>query len=59
MRLRFEFVATSTQTLSAQEKRERAAQQAKTEAAFKDDPFVQDVLSRFDGRIKPDSIKPL
>jgi len=59
VRLRFEFVATSTQTLSAQEKRERAAQQAKTEAAFKDDPFVQDVLSRFDGRIKPDSIKPL
>src|SRR5215831_6034146 len=49
VRLRFEFVATSTQTLSAQEKRERAAQQAKTEAAFKDDPFVQDVLSRFDG----------
>ena len=59
VRLRFEFVATSTQTLSAQEKRERAAQQAKTEAAFRDDPFVQDVLSRFDGRIKPDSIKPL
>jgi len=59
VRLRFEFVATSTQTLSAQEKRERAAQQAKTEAAFRDDPFVKDVLSRFDGRIKPDSIKPL
>src|SRR5215831_11246706 len=49
VRLRFEFVATSTQTLSAQEKRERAAQQAKTEAAFRDDPFVKDVLSRFDG----------
>ena len=59
VRLRFEFVATSTQTLSAQEKRERTAQQANTEAAFRDDPFVKDVLSRFDGRIKSDSIKPL
>ena len=45
-------------TLAAQEKRERAEAQAKTEAAFRDDPFVQDVLSRFDARIKPDSIKP-
>jgi hypothetical protein len=41
------------------ERRERAEAQSKTEAAFRDDPFVQDVLSRFDGRIKPDSIKPV
>jgi DNA polymerase-3 subunit gamma/tau len=59
VRLVFEFVAESGETLSAQEKRERAAKQAKTEAAFRDDPFVQDVLSRFDARIKPDSIKPI
>jgi DNA polymerase-3 subunit gamma/tau len=59
VRLVFEFVAESGDTLSAQEKRERAARQAKTEAAFRDDPFVQDVLSRFDARIKPDSIKPV
>ena len=59
IRLRFEIGAASTQTLSAQEKRERDALQAKTEAAFRDDPFVQDVLARFDARIKPDSIKPL
>ena len=59
VRLVFEFVAESGETLSAQEKRERAARQAKSEAAFRDDPFVQDVLSRFDARIKPDSIKPV
>ena len=59
VRLVFEFVAESGETLSAQEKRERAARQAKTEAAFRDDPFVQDVLSRFDAHVKPDSIKPV
>ena len=59
VRLSFEVGAAGTETLSAQEKRERLARQARTEAAFRDDPFVQDVLSRFDARIKPDSIKPL
>ena len=44
--------------LAAQEKRERAEVKAKTEAAFRDDPFVQDLLSRFDATIKTDSIKP-
>jgi DNA polymerase-3 subunit gamma/tau len=59
VRLSFEIGAAGTETLSAQEKRERLARQARTEAAFRDDPFVQDVLSRFDARIKPNSIKPL
>ena len=59
VRLVFEVAAESGATLSAQEKGERAARQAETEAAFRDDPFVQDVLSRFDARIKPDSIKPV
>jgi DNA polymerase-3 subunit gamma/tau len=59
VRLSFEIGAAGTETLSAQEKRERLARQARTEAAFRDDPFVQDVLSRFDARIKPDSIKPV
>ena len=45
-------------SLAAQEKRERAEEKAKTEAAFRDEPFVQDVLARFDATIKPDSIKP-
>ena len=59
VRLRFEVGGAAATTLAAQEKRERDAAQAKTEAAFRDDPFVQDVLSRFDARIKPNSIKPV
>ena len=49
---------TSVATLAAQDKRERADVRARTEAAFRDDPFVQDVLARFDGTIKSESIKP-
>jgi DNA polymerase-3 subunit gamma/tau len=59
VRLRFDVGGAATASLAVIEKRERAEAQSKTEAAFRDDPFVQDVLSRFDGRIKPDSIKPV
>jgi DNA polymerase-3 subunit gamma/tau len=59
VRLRFEIGGAAATTLAAQEKRERDAAQAKTDAAFRDDPFVQDVLSRFDARIKPNSVKPI
>jgi DNA polymerase III subunit gamma/tau len=59
VRLRFEVGEVADTTLAAQEKRERDAARASTEAAFRDDPFVQDVLSRFDARIKPNSIKPV
>jgi len=58
VRLRFDVDAAAAATLAAQEKRERAEAKAKTEAAFRDDPFVQDVLSRFDATIKTESIKP-
>jgi DNA polymerase III subunit gamma/tau len=59
VRLRFDVGGESTASLAVIEKRERTEAQSKTEAAFRDDPFVQDVLSRFDARIKPDSIKPV
>src|SRR5438270_1627196 len=59
MRLRFEVGGAATASLAVVEKRERAETQSKTEAAFRDDPFVQDLLARFDARIKPDSIKPV
>jgi DNA polymerase III subunit gamma/tau len=59
IRLRFDIGGAPTASLAVIEKRERAEAQSKTEAAFRDDPFVQDVLSRFDARIKPDSIKPV
>lgn len=59
VRLRFEFGTASSDTLAVQEKRQRAQVQASTEAAFRDDPFVQDLLQRFGGTVKPDSIKPI
>jgi len=59
LRLRFEVATTATATLATQEKQQRAKAQADTNAAFQNDPFVQDVLARFDARIKPDSIKPV
>jgi len=59
VRLRFEIGGAAEASLAAQQKRARDATQAKTEAAFRDDPFVQDVLSRFEARIKPNSIKPI
>ena len=58
VRLRFDLDAAASATLAAQEKRERSEAKTRTEAAFRDDPFVQDVLSRFDATIKPESIKP-
>ncbi len=59
VRLRFEIGGVAEASLAAEQKRARDATQAKTEAAFRDDPFVQDVLSRFEARIKPNSIKPI
>jgi DNA polymerase III subunit gamma/tau len=58
LRLRFDVGQVAETTLAAQEKREKDAARASTEAAFRDDPFVQDILSRFDARVRPDSIKP-
>jgi DNA polymerase III subunit gamma/tau len=57
--LAFEVGAVAESSLAAQEKRARSEQQAKTEAAFREEPFVRDVLERFDARIRPDSIKPV
>src|SRR5262249_50304514 len=58
LKLRFEVGEGGDSTLAAQEKRERDAARARTEEAFRDDPFVQDIVSRFDARVRPDSIKP-
>ena len=57
--LAFEVGAVAETSLAAQEKRARTEQQAKAEAAFRSEPFVRDVLERFDARIRPDSIKPV
>jgi DNA polymerase III subunit gamma/tau len=57
--LAFEVGGAAESSLAAQERRQRAEQQARTEATFRDEPFVRDVLERFDAKIKPDSIKPV
>jgi hypothetical protein len=49
----------SRRARSRRRKRARSEEQAKSEAAFRDEPFVRDVLERFDARIRPDSIKPV
>jgi DNA polymerase III subunit gamma/tau len=57
--LAFEVGGAAESSLAAQEKRARVEQQAKTEEMFKSEPFVRDMLERFDAKIKPDSIKPV
>jgi hypothetical protein len=57
--LAFEVGSKAEASLAAQKKREQAEAKAKTDAAFESEPFVQDVLARFDAKIRPDSIKPV
>ncbi len=57
--LAFEVGAPVETSLAATERRERAAAQASGEAAFRDEPFVRDLLARFDGQVKTDTIAPL
>ncbi len=57
--LAFEVGMPADASLAARRNREQAEQKAKTEEAFRSEPFVQDVLARFDAKIKADSIKPV
>ena len=57
--LAFEVGSKAESSLAAQRHREQAEAKAKTEAAFRSEPFVQDALARFDAKIRPDSIKPV
>ena len=57
--LAFEVGSAAEASLAAQKNRALAEEKSRAEAAFRGEPFVQDVLSRFDAKIKPDSIKPL
>ena len=57
--LAFEVGSAADVSLAAQRSREQAEQKARTEAAFRGEPFVQDALARFDAKIRPDSIKPV
>ena len=57
LRLDVELASGAEASLAAQARRERAEQKAKTEAQFRDEPFVREVVARFDAKIRPDSIK--
>jgi DNA polymerase-3 subunit gamma/tau len=57
--LAFEVGSSAEASLAAQKSRAQAEEKSRVEAAFRGEPFVQDVLSRFDAKIKPDSIKPV
>jgi DNA polymerase-3 subunit gamma/tau len=57
--LAFEVGAATDSSLAATEKRERADAKAKGEAAFRDEPFVRDLLATFDGQVKTETITPL
>jgi DNA polymerase III subunit gamma/tau len=57
VRLTFEMTSNAEASLAAQARRERADQKAKTESTFREEPFVREVVARFDATIKPDSIK--
>ncbi len=56
--LAFEVGAPTSGSLAATERRERAEAQAQREAAFREEPFVRDLIARFDGAVKTDSITP-
>jgi DNA polymerase-3 subunit gamma/tau len=57
--LAFEVGDAAPTSLASKERRERAEARERTEAAFRDEPFVREVVARFDGRVRPESIKPL
>ncbi|HEY4138313.1 MAG TPA: DNA polymerase III subunit gamma/tau [Casimicrobiaceae bacterium] len=57
--LAFEVGEATDASLAARERKLRAEAQAQGEQAFRDEPFVRDLLSRFDARVKPETIAPL
>ena len=59
LRLTFELCSGVDASLAAQDKRGREERKAREEAAFADEPFVREVLTRFDARIRPGSVKPI
>ncbi|MEO8345231.1 MAG: DNA polymerase III subunit gamma/tau [Betaproteobacteria bacterium] len=56
--LAFEVGGAAESSLAATEKRKRDEAKAKGEAAFRDDPFVRDLLVTFDGQVKTETITP-
>jgi DNA polymerase-3 subunit gamma/tau len=59
LKLAFEVADAAPASLAAQVSRERAEQKAADEAAFRNEPFVRDLVTQFDATVKPDTIKPI
>jgi len=57
--LAFEVGAPTDSSLASTEKRERNEANARREAAFRDEPFVRDLVARFDGQVKSETIVPV
>jgi DNA polymerase-3 subunit gamma/tau len=57
--LAFEVGDATDASLAAQERRARDEAKAKGEQAFREEPFVRDLLTRFDGRVKTETVAPL
>ena len=49
----------TAESLAARERKAREEAHAQGEQAFRDEPFVRDLLTRFDARVKPESIAPI
>ena len=52
-------VGDAATSLAAIERRDRDEARQRTEAAFRDEPFVRDLVERFEAKVRSDSIKPL
>ncbi len=57
--VRFEVGAAAEQTPQQVRTRVREARQAEAVAAIEADPFVRELVERFDGRVDPNTIQPL
>jgi DNA polymerase-3 subunit gamma/tau len=57
--LAFEIGESNDGSLAAIERRERAQAKARGEAAFRNEPFVRDLVARFDATVRSESIESL
>ena len=55
--LAFEIGDGADGSLAAIERRERARAKAESEAAFRNEPFVRDLVARFDATVRPETIE--
>jgi DNA polymerase III subunit gamma/tau len=57
--LAFEIGDSSDTSLAAIERRERARAKSEGEVAFRNEPFVRDLVAKFDATVRPETIEPV